>query len=191
MKIKLLVLLVFIFGTNCTNKYATTSVQNKEYLFQYYFLFTNEDDTSSFIVEQIATQIPEKNNLVGLVCDNLGKPIPFTTLEIMTTNKQHIQFITVDSIGKFATQLPPAKYLMRINHIGYDNFGTQLEIVPHAQTAYKINLGLGTDLTVYRIYSKRKLDEKEVLAIKNCVKQSQTSPINCEKKGDYYIMIDI
>ena len=194
MKYIIIILFFTISTTTYSQNWRLNKVDNtKEYGFEYWFSFQNEDDDNEFkIIEKKNSKRTEIN---GQISDKLNNPISGAFIKIISKDKSLNKELYADFDGNFKMELPPGEYSIEINYIGFDQFKKIFCIKEKSSKEFKINLGLGEELRIYQINSKTELTENEILEIIKCVninrKIKNFSTEKCSNREKYILTIQI
>ena len=192
---KILIILIILFSTNSfSQKWSLNNVdKNKEFGFEYWFSFQNENDINEF--EIIEKENLNKTELKGQIFDKLNNPISDASINIISKDKSINKELRADFDGNFKTELSNGEYSIEINYFGFDQFKTDLNIKENSSVEFKINLGLGQELRTYQIASKNELTENEISEIIKCIDQNRElknySTKKCSDRKKYEITIQM
>ncbi|MFI2742761.1 carboxypeptidase-like regulatory domain-containing protein [Zhouia sp. PK063] len=165
--------------------------KHKKYGFQYIFSFQNNDDSNSYKI--ITKEHFKITAVTGQVFDHANIPIAGAHIKITSKKGSFSKEIYTNFNGNFEIALSSGEYLIEINSIGFDNFKTDFSIKANTITEFKINLGLGEELRIYQIDSKRELTKNEIMEIMECVNNKRKSQdfntTACSQKNLYTVTI--
>ena len=155
-----------------------------EFKYEYWLRFDNKEDTSSFILKNIAGYSTPSIHLHN----NKGDTIGFAT--ILITSLKTKTFYEFLSEGPNQLNLKPGSYNIRVDARGYDMFSVNFKILKNQSFDLDIKLGLSRS-GIYQINSIEKLDDKEMYRIENCVKESKSDFYKCSVKKRYSVTMHI
>ena len=194
MKHIIILLFLTIYSTSYSQNWKLNTVnKTKEYGFEYWFSFQNEDDKNEFgITEKINGK---KSEIIGEILDKKCNPISGANIKIISENGDIIKNLQANFNGKFTAELKKGNYSIKTNYYGFDNFETDFSVKEKSSTELKIKLGLGAELQIYQIESKNKLTENKILDIIKCVEQKRNfkkfNTRKCSEKLNYKVSIQI
>ncbi|OJJ14838.1 hypothetical protein BKI52_40485 [marine bacterium AO1-C] len=184
----LLILVLFNHYIASSQKYYPCDTAKGEYEYQYCFSFEHKRDTSSYKLTQTITPHQIKLRIV----DNRGEVQPLIAIQVTNTEDKTSKYIFTDIHGIAKAELKKGAFLLSITNSNYDHFKLEFSITNLEGLYLDLKLGLGPELTIYQIHSKKKLSKKEILEIIQCIRHNQhISFARCSKQGQYYISIQI
>jgi len=117
-----------------------------------------------------------------------GEPLVVSTVKLIGVDTA-IGF--TDEDGRIIMRTRPGKYHLVASSPGYKGFETWIELKPGNMLEFQLKLGRSKSLVIYDVYSKKALSERVLTEIKECLETNHDPKISCNKKGEYYIMIEI
>ncbi len=159
--------------------------KSKEFKYKYTFTFENAEDSSSFIFRK-----KDGNSISNIqITDNKGDTIVYAAIIVKDLENDTSLIFMSDFEGLVKLELKPSNYNLQITSIGYDKFIFNFNILENEYFNLKVQLGLGSELGIYAIHSKTKLEENEILTIINCVKENREGNYTkCTDQNRYFIM---
>ena len=191
---KILIILIILFSTNSfSQKWSLNKVdKNKEFGYEYWFSFQNENDKSEFI--RTKKDNNEKSKIIGKIIDKSNNPIS-GFVNISSKDNSFSKDIQTNFNGDFSAELDSGDYKLEINLIGFDNFKTEFSIIEKNTLEFKIKLGLSPELRIYQINSKNELSDKQINEIIKCVEKNRDlkyfSTEKCSDKLNFKVTIQI
>jgi hypothetical protein len=160
------ILFLLIFCNSYGQKWHLNRInESSKFKYEYWFQFENEDDTSSYIINN-----SKVNNISTIqVTDNKGNKVSFATITIKEVNNDSVFMMVTDVYGLGQISLKKGKYTILVSAVTFDTYKFDLSINENAFFGLNIKLGLGPELTVYQINSKTELTEADILTIIKCV----------------------
>ncbi len=167
--------------------------ETKEFGFEYWFSFQNEDDES-------VLKITEKKNcgetkIIGRISDSSKNDISGANVKIKSKEANFEKNIKTDFDGKFKLIIDDGEYTIEIDYPGFDKLISDFIIDEKSKLNMNVFLGLGPELQVYQINSKEKLNENKISEIIKCVEQKRNkrkfSTMECSDKKEYQVTMHI
>ncbi|ESU24009.1 hypothetical protein FLJC2902T_32070 [Flavobacterium limnosediminis JC2902] len=198
MKTKTIIILVFILHStfNYAQKWHFEKVDSeREFKYEYWFSFQNEDDSNSIELIETPNQTDTKR-INGIITDSKGKPIEFVDIIIKDNSGNIISIIYPNSKGEFLLERQFESFELIISTIEYDELISKINLKSNFNTSLKIKLGRAPELLTYQINAKSELNSDEITEIINCVKKNrdlndENYLKNCSDDKKYKLCIQI
>jgi hypothetical protein len=190
MKLTFIFLLISYFSLGQKWSYQGHD-KTKKFGHEYWFSFQNEEDTGTYSYSY--SENINSSNINISVLNKEGEQLIFTQIVLKNLVNDSLINLMTDINGNISTNLAIGKHSLIVRHMGYDLLEKDIKIVADSNLMITTTLGLGSELTVYQINSKRKLSDEKVESIIDCVKNGNRNypSFGCERKRKYNITMHI
>jgi hypothetical protein len=169
------------------------AAQRSMYKYDYRFSLSTAMTESKILIRQEPADM-ETPAVRGTVKNNESTPVPFAMLQFTSLDSNRKFTIQADNNGSFGFIGKPGRYELTVTAANFLGASGKFDLHIHELLNAEILLGTPEFPGNYRIYSIDELSNAEVESIKKCVentRRNKTDKSECDKKGQYYVMIEI
>jgi hypothetical protein len=194
MKQILILIILLISASSYSQNWTLNNIdKTAEFGYEYWFSFQNENDKS--ILKIAEKKSSGETKITGRISDILKNDIPGASIKVKSKETEFEKIIQADFEGKFELVIDNGEYTIEIENLGFDNLISDFKVEEKSKLKMNIILGLGTELLVYQINSKKKLSKNKINEIINCVKQKRNkrkfSTTECSENEEYRVAMQI
>tara|TARA_R110001606_G_scaffold398220_1_gene576746 strand:- start:770 stop:1354 length:585 start_codon:yes stop_codon:yes gene_type:complete len=194
MKQILILLILLISASSYSQNWTLNNIdKTTEFGYEYWFSFQNENDES--VLKIAKKKSCGETKITGRISDILKNDIPGVSIKVKSKETEFEKIIQADFEGKFELVIDNGEYTIEIEYLGFDKLISDFKVDEKSKLKMNIILGLGPELLVYQINSKKELSENKINEIINCVKQKRNkrkfSTTECSENEEYRVAMHI